>query len=190
MGRLGRISSNSPRRTRKTRRRFTTEALRHRERQVRVWVSVLRGGGSEGGRRRRRRRSPSIARNAQQRRAASKVNVARTSSGLQLPHLQSLSRETETARLPIGTHRHRLDDPRWPLRVRSSRPLHIPHLQRVVPRRGDRAPPVRGHRHATDRISVAFQRAQLAPALQIPHLQRVVLDAETATARPPSPPRA
>ncbi len=41
--------------------------------------------------------------------------------------------------------------------------------------RGDRQLSVRTSRHAVDRIGVAFEGAQLAPALHVPHLQRLVI---------------
>ena len=60
--------------------------------------------------------------------------------------------------------------------VATSRPVSRSHtLQRPVPRPGNRPLPVRRHRHAIDPIRVAFQRAQGAARLQVPHLQRLVI---------------
>jgi len=46
-------------------------------------------------------------------------------------------------------------------------------LQRLIRRRRDRTSSVRLRRHRRDATCVASERAQLAPAAQIPHLQRV-----------------
>ena len=156
----------------------------------------------------------------------------RSSRPLQIPHLQRLVRDAETAR-PVPRHRHARTTSEWPFRVRSVRRFQIPHLQRLVPTRRrppaarPDSPPRHSHREcglpgcaargrasrshtfsvwssdaetarlpsgvtATPLTSPVWpvEGAQLAPALQIPHLQRLVLRRGD---RPPpvrrSPPR-
>lgn len=53
--------------------------------------------------------------------------------------------------------------------------FEIPQPHRAVIRHRDRALLVLTRRHAIDAIRVALERAELAPAAQIPHLQRVAI---------------
>ena len=87
-----------------------------------------------------------------------------------------LSSDADTARLPSAVTATPLTPAVWPASVRSSLPVSRSHTFSVLSSgRGHRPPPVRRHRHATDLSRVAGERAEFAPRLQIPHLQRLVI---------------
>ena len=87
-----------------------------------------------------------------------------------------LSHERGHRAPPVRRHRHR-DGPEseWPFSVRSSRPLSSSHTFSVLSQDAEtaRRPSAVTATPLTE-SAVALQRAQLAAAFQLPHLQRVV----------------
>ncbi len=99
--------------------------------------------------------------------------------------------EAETARRPSPLNATPLTPARWPCRVRSSRPLSTSHTFSVLSQDAETASrPSSLIATPLTPARVALQGAHLAPALHIPHLQRLVQQTRRPpAARPRSSPR-
>ena len=119
------------------------------------------------------------------------ARVRSLAAALQIPHLQRVVIRRGDRPPPVRRHRHAMTPSEWPARVRSSRPLSRSHTFSVLSSDAETARRPSGVTATPlTRVRVAFERAQLAPAFQIPHLQRAVIRRGD---RPPpvrsSPPR-
>ena len=99
--------------------------------------------------------------------------------------------EAETARLPSGVTATALTQPAWPSRVRSrARSSRSQTFSVLSPDAETARCAVGRHRHGPDPVGMALEGAQLAPAVEVPDLQRpVIRGRDGALCRRASPPR-